>query len=422
MRFLLLLLGLVTAGTLGATEQQPRVCRPVNEQRPQSFDDAINRPSPTYFRLMGFRYARLQQTMAGFEKTSRAMVSLDDDGVLTPAECGDDPGLYATVPIVARNLGLPLNRAIDLTLGAVTGVPLLYGFLLCWRNEKWRSRQMWMFGAWAVVLLLGMLVGDVYAIASAIAAAGIAVGTSVDWSSRSGLLHVLVIGAIASVANLFRSHSGTVALLFVIAIMLVASLRMQRVAVLVAALTVGTLIPLSLMQVVISKRNVELSRMQQAAQVIAGHPFWHSIYVGLGFVNNDSVREMKDEAAVQLVRAKDPMVAYYSPAYEGIMRSAVFSVARHNPKVIAANVLAKAGTILLIVAVVMWPVMSWLRRPLFSRESVPFLLAGAFSSIPGIIAYPAPRYLAGLFGLLAMFIACQACSSREETKVRGAAA
>jgi hypothetical protein len=420
---MLLLLGLLTAGTLGATEQQPRVCRPVGEQRPQSFDDAINRPSPTYFRLMGFRYVRLQQTLAGFEKTSRAMVSLDDDSVLTPAECGDDPGLYASAPMMARSVGLPLNRAVDLTLALATAVPMLYGFLLCWRDPWWRSRRIWMIVAWGAVLLLAVLVGDVYAVAVAIAAAGVAIGTSVDWSSRNGLLHVLAIGVMASVANLFRSHSGTVALLFVLAALFASSLRKQRVAVLVVALVGAAVIPLVLMQVIISKRNVELARMQQANTVVAGHPFWHSIYVGLGFVGNDSVRQMKDEVAVQMVRAQDPAVAYYSPAYEAMMRSAVFSIARSNPKVIVGNVLAKAGTILLIAGVVMWPVMSWLRLPLSSRENVPFLIAGAFSSIPGIIAYPAPRYLAGLLALVIMFLAYQVCAGNTRNEqAKGAAA
>src|SRR5690349_19650568 len=74
---------------LGTAERTYEWCRD-----PAVANRYASRP-PTRLRASGDRYHRLQDTLAGYEKTGVALVALDPDGKsFSSSEISDNPGLY----------------------------------------------------------------------------------------------------------------------------------------------------------------------------------------------------------------------------------------------------------------------------------------------------------------------------------------
>lgn len=421
-KWLLVALCLLCSRAGALDPPQPRVCRPVGEARPASFQSAIDQPVPTHIRLMGFRYVRLQQTVDGFTHTGRTMVSLDDDGVLSPAECGDDPGLYRAVPALVRASGMTVASASDIVLAVCLLLPLVYAGFLFRSDQQWQRKRRPLYAGLILVFVLGFLIGDLYLVSASVAVLGVAVGTRMtDVRSWWTFVHLLVFGALAAIANSFRAHSGTAGLLFVAASIFLASATTRRKAVMLAVMLTGLLAVMTSLHVSLHQRDRFLEESRGGAVVVNGHPFWHTIYVGLGYVNNPQVPALRDSVAVEQVRQVDPSVPYYSGQYERILRSAVFDIALQHPMVILANVIAKSGTIIMIAAVILL-----LRRrsisALWTKASFPWLIAAGFSALAGVLAYPAPRYLAGMLSFLVMYRAVNWAQGRQDPRAIGASA
>src|SRR5205823_5534290 len=71
------------------------------------------------------------------------------------------------------------------------------------------------------------------------------------------------------------------------------------------------------------------------------HPFWHSIYIGLGYLRNSDVPEYRDEVGFAKVQALRPEVAYPSTEYEQVLKRETFNLAKRRPFLILANLLVK---------------------------------------------------------------------------------
>jgi len=401
----------------------PRVCRPVGEPKPASFQAALDRPVPTHLRLMGIRYVRLQQTVEGFASTGRIMVSRDDDGILTPAECGDDPGLFLAAPALMRVTGSSLSSAIDTILLACLFIPLFYAVVLFRFDRQFSHNRKWMLAGLLLVLGIGFAVGDLYLIAASMAAAAVAAASTATAPLRGAELNLIVFGALAGTANAFRAHSGTAAVLFVLVSIAIASLSLRKKLQLAGAILTGLLVIAVSLHVTLRQRDLYLQDSNGGTVVVNGHPFWHTIYVSLGYVNNPQVPALSDASGVDRVRTVDPKVPCYSNAYERILRAAVVEVVVRHPFIILANIFAKTGTIVLIAGMFLIPLRRWTPQPLKSWRNLPWWVATGFSAAAGVLAYPAPRYLSGMLAFLVMFQAARLAEASSRTiRAKGASA
>ena len=82
---------------------------------------------------------------------------------------------------------------------------------------------------------------------------------------------------------------------------------------------------------------------------------WHSIYIGLGFVENDYGIVYDDSVAIEHARRVDPDVTYLGPGYGETLRKLVFDLARDDPGFIVDNVTSKAGLITRDALTRFWP-------------------------------------------------------------------
>lgn len=413
----------VLCGIVSAEAAQPRVCRPVGEARPASFQVALDRPVPTHMKLMGFRYVRLQQAVDGFASTGRIMISRDDDGVFTPSECGDDPGLYLAAPALMRTAGLSLPTAIDVVLLVCLFVPFGYAAILFATDPKWNDKRKWIFMGLLAAFVVAILVGDLYLVSAAMAAGAVAIGLRANPGSKGIEAHLVLFGAMAAIANSFRGHSGTAAILFVLTAIALASGPLRKRLQMAAVLFSGFIMVAISLHVVLHQRDRFLEDKNGVTVVVNGHPFWHTIYVSLGYVNNPQVPALADASGVERVRQVDPSVPYYSDSYERILRSAVLDIVVHHPMVILSNLFAKTGTILLIAGVIVIPLRRRTSEPLWAAENLPFAVAACFSALAGVLAFPAPRYLAGMLAFVIIFGALRlAQKSSPSKRVFGASA
>src|SRR5258708_1989055 len=92
----------------------------------------------------------------------------------------------------------------------------------------------------------------------------------------------------AALANLTRVHAGTPVVLF-LAVLLFAFRAPVRKRVLVAVLVIaGFIVPVAYFQVLVSRRDAALEKISPGYRpVVPHHPLWHTVFCGLGYLNND---------------------------------------------------------------------------------------------------------------------------------------
>ena len=356
----------------------------------------VNWPPLTHFRITPVRWTELVTAARGLRSTNIA---------------GDDPGLSLAVPWLAQELHLRLNFAYDLFSAALLTIGFAasaLGFLALTPALKPRLVAI---AAIAGVVLLAAHIGDVYVILGMLPLA------FVFWvilapRRRSLLLFIVVgaaVGLASPLANLVRSHSGTCLLLFVVVIWGLAH-GTPTAPRLVGLGTVALCFMLSwaFCTKVLAVRDLLFLRnhITKATVINQKHVFWHSVYIGLGYVSNGVVPIYGDEIAVAKVCTIDPNADFASPAYERVLRTATLDLIRTQPGLIGRNLLRKSMRVLLYLLLfgsVGW--VSLLFRSLVWPVDTAFFAAMAINSAVGLLVIPSQQYLFGLITYAVLFSA-----------------
>ena len=123
------------------------------------------------------------------------------------------------------------------------------------------------------------------------------------------------------------------------------------------------------------------------------HLFWHTVYLGLAYLNNPYVPAWRDTAAREYAQKVDPHVVIYGPEYESILENRVKQIFHQDPLFIFYTVTAKLGVLasmlLLCVNFGLWAA---IRRPKGVGVELAFWLSMGFAALPGVIAIPVPQY------------------------------
>lgn len=358
--------------------------------------------------LMPTRAEQLQQTYDGLQQTGRLLVG-SIDGTLLPAGVSDDIGLYLFAPPLARAAGVdPLTAASWLLIGLVIAAGLVgaAGWLLHLRTTVGKAFAVL---ATAALCALALLRGDVYVASVAALVAGVP-WTMRLWQTRAPFARVIpaaiALGAWAGLCNLFRSHSGTTLLVLALVGTLVLLGADRRWKAALAGGLVAGLLAVSLASgLVVQARNAYLAEQPDVLVVErAGHPFWHTAYIGLGYLSNPYGISYSDTVALEEAQRHDPDVVYLSEEYESILRASYFRVAAENPVFFASTIAAKAGVMLaMLLLVAGWavPLAVRSRKPL--AEDLAFAAGTAFSALPGIVATPVIEYLTGFIAMAVLW-------------------
>lgn len=332
-----------------------------------------------------------------------------DGHVFKPAGFTDNVGIYYIVPRIATWLGLDLGGSIDAFLGGMVLLSLAVGmvgaFLL---YRRWSVRCV-AFLMLAGVSLIAWCVGNVYIVYSS------AVIAIVPWcvylyrggSGSPG--HVLVgfaAGIVIGVANFLRSHSGTAVFIFLLPLIL-SYPRADRTkkALLVAVVLLGILLSSMPFRLAVRERDRFLAQNAPGyGDVAARHPFWHSVYIGFGYLSNEYGIRYEDEVAARKVREISPKAGYVSAEYEKILRGEIFRLTLRHPLFVLRTVFAKAGVLFLFFLI--FANLGFLFRKRFPQDRAvenSFFAALAFSALPGILVIPQPGYILGYIAFAALY-------------------
>ncbi len=356
--------------------------------------------------IMSFRLDELAATLQGLHQTGVPLVAASD-GTLRASGFSDDPGLYLFVPIIARLLNLDAYSAYRLfvillvSIGAITGV---LGFFALTKERLPRAYTL----AIAGVLVWGSLrIADVYSVAFAVPFACVPwllAAMRRPWGGRHAGVMLATIGGISYTAHLLRSHAATSLVLFTTLLILQRLSRPARIRAL-AALVLGVALVASSFAGLTAYRDAYLSRaVPNHEPTPIGHPFWHSVYLGLAYLPNPYVSAWDDRVAAAKAAELAPEAPYLSPAYENALMAEYLRVIGGDPLFALRTYGAKLAVVIPRVFVLIglgWFALSRRRPPRFVL--VAFLLAIAFEALPSLVTLPAHRYMLGLYTWSAMF-------------------
>jgi hypothetical protein len=272
-----------------------------------------------------------------------------------PTANGEEPGFAYFVPEIVRFTHADLDHAIDIFLILLLAICFASGTagIFFWLQNT-PSRIAAIIGL-VSILVVTRLVGDIYMAESAIVVAVVPWALYFSRQQKTGtgaLVFGFFVGLAAALANLTRIHAGTPVVLF-LAVLLFAFRASVRKRALVAVLVVaGFIVPVTYFQALVSRRDAVLKKVDPSYKPIAPHhPFWHTVYCGLGYLNNEYGLKIDDETVDSKVRSIKPGVEYLSPEYESIVRTEVFRFAKSHPRFIFETFAAKSGLLFIILLV-----------------------------------------------------------------------
>lgn len=316
-----------------------------------------------------------------------------------PIAVDDDRGGFVYVPLAAhflktRDIGellkwtfilffVPLLVAYPLVLyeitrsvvAAIAAPPILLGHFAFLET----SGFFWM-PAWANLVLLPILLL-----------------VNKHWrQSRFWLLIPLAL--IASFASSVRANAG---LGFMIGALVLIILRVKGWGMRLPMIALLLLAYLSISS--FAMRAIQLQRDEVVGHDFTspypnGHPLWHNVYLGLGYLKNPYGIRIKDPIAAAAARREDPAAAFPTKRYESALRRVYFKTLEHHPTFVAREYLIKAGVVFgsavkwFPFVIVLTPIFLLLGRPRERRRrGVELMLlagAGLVGASTGVLVNP----------------------------------
>ena len=175
---------------------------------------------------------------------------------------------------------------------------------------------------------------------------------------------------------------------------------------------VSGLVPVGLAQnSIVADRDAYLSKEAIAFNhtTTDSHFFWHSVYIGFGFLNNPYGIVYSDGAATNLVKSKYPAIIGSSDvdtdyhAYEHVLKQETLQLAINHPYFVIRTLAAKFGVVMLFVAASFSLGFFYLFRARPKSVDVVFLLGIGFGFLPCLLVMPIPKYALGGFGMAAFY-------------------
>lgn len=341
-----------------------------------------------------------------------------------PVPVGEDVGLFVLVPLLARLLGTdPLSALVVFVLGAALISYLASSFFMC---LLLRDENSYKIPCIVLLLFYGLVllnVGDSYAL-SVFVVPPLALFCCLlqrtyftSYSSTDMYMHVYILaytavfvfGLVASAANTIRGFSALglgLACLGVILFGRIAGPVFRLM--LVIVLAVGILVPRLTINYLVHERDAYIaSQRSDYKPILAQHPLWHNIYIGMGFLANPLGVEYLDRSGVDAISRVDSSFVtdpeeewqFDWAKYEQIMPSVVFSFVLHHLVFVIKTYLAKLGSMLIYLPFGL-PLLLYGRIALRELSLFPILLATA---LPSLVSVPYFKYSAPFCAALLVF-------------------
>lgn len=366
----------------------------------------LGRVHPAPWAIQSGRLNVLQWTLDVLDRGGPILtMAVPGSDQLTAAGVTDDQGLYLIVPWLAHVLGSgdPLNVLRWMALGAFAITIAIYPWLVRQLSGSTlaglASPFLLLIGLWLLPL------GDIYWVSAWAILTLVPVVLLLDrrWP-RAGLAMLCGLLVLASVTSAIRGQAGLPVL---IGAVLVTARRPWRWWMRGGALALCLIAYVSFnlfgMAAVRAERSHQLDGRTLAGETSTSHPFWHTAYVGLGYLPNKWDIRYQDPIGYRDALRINPTVASTGPTYNEILRKRYFELVRSDPwfafrdygaKMIVA--LRPAVPVLLVLAIVgPWLLLVDRRRSRWRRDGLVLGLAGLLGLTSPFLATPLSAYLLG---------------------------
>lgn len=356
--------------------------------------------------IMECRYDALREALAGYEKTGMPFLGYDGVSVKYPG-FGDDQGIYYLIPKIANLFQITLDQAINVFFGGMILFSLLLGFTGSFLLFKRKASR------FIAVLGLGFLsfiaykISDVYIAASSSAVATIPLFVFFikrQTATKPFFAFLFLAGLGLGTLQFVRAHSATAVILFMVFILLTKRLIGKMRLTLFLSLTLGVLISTSFFHILLNSRDSYLLQHESRPAAEKHHIFWHSVYIGLGFIDNPFVDGYRDQVAIEKAKSINPNIQLSSKEYERVLKKEVIAFIIKHPTFFVLNVGAKFGVmaLYLIMFANVGLVLAFFYKKQWQVESA-FWIAMIFSSLFGILVVPYPNYVLGFMAFATLY-------------------
>lgn len=376
--------------------------------------DSSQIANPPLTKLMPIRFQELSEAVAGLERTGVALVSVRGDSLIPTAGYTDDVGMYYLASKLASRFHLSAGTAWDLFFFLIIIPAFVIGFvgMMCILETRLAK----FFGAAMIVVLFVTvyLSGDIYALSPSLTVA--LVPYLIRWSKSDSKMSVkhgvlfLLFGVVIMLAHLIRAHAATALVLtFGVLLFLEKRWQMKEKWISLALIVVGILLVWLFFKTRIAERDAYLSQRQpNYVAPPQAHPFWHNVYIGFGFLENDYGIRYRDQIAYDKAKEISPTVLLLGDEYERILRDEVFALIKKDPLFVVRTVSAKAGVIgfYLLLFMNIGLFCAW-RYGLKWQMELALWAGMLFNTLPGFLAVPYIPYLTGSFAFAVIYGAMQ---------------
>ena len=358
--------------------------------------------------MMGCRYNVLTRSIEPYVQTGVSLLQ-QYEGRLYPAITADDIGMYCIIPKIVHYFGISLNSAIAYFYnGLLFGSLMLgiVGFMLLFRS--WTARAASIIG----LLMLTKFVSepmDVYRIAGTVIMGTVPLllyFVQRNIKSKWFYPFLLYAGLYSGLAHYVRIHSGTpVAILVLVLILFSKTTALSKRIIIIATFAAGFAGSSAYFMYEWHKHVTYVQEKIPDARVDSGaHVFWHQIYIGFGFIENDKDIRYDDHVADMKVQSIRPNTPYPCSASEAILKNEVIKLMKEDYFFVLRTLGAKLGVIfLLFLLFANFGVIATILYPKDWFVELAFLLSLGFSSIPGILTIPHHMYLLGFVAIATMY-------------------
>lgn len=365
-------------------------------------------PLGTVMNVMACRYDQLALLITGLNKINIPFMGHDGQKFI-PCGISDDLGMFYMIPKIVSLFNISLDVALNLFFAILIGIPFVLGVLcFCALYQSYLSR----FCATAGLILImqaAWQAGDVYIAYASSVMASVPLILYFNTSQNLRfykLFAALLLGLFFGFLHAIRSFSCVPSLFFIAVITIGSRWPSSKKMILWLLLSIGVMIiPFYFSLLFKSYEDFVLNNQISTQKIGNKHIFWHSVYIGLGLLNNDLSICYSDECGANKAISIDPTAQYPSIRYEQVMKQEVIRLCKEKTRFIIRTIFAKIGIILYYLCIYgfIFALLIAFFYPKHWCIELAFLIAILVSSLFGVVVMPFFSYLLSLISFSILY-------------------
>lgn len=370
--------------------------------------------------IMGCRYINLGLALAGLDKTGIHLIQYDGKelgplflpNTAFKTAALDDIGMYVLIPKLVKIFNLTLDQGITFFFAGLILLTALIGCIGFFLLYTSLSQRIVSLLSVACLAYYAFLVSDVYIAYFAAVSGVIPLMRYCFQKKRADFFTSICLlwsGLLIGTLQYVRAYSGLASLVFILGAMILHPWTKLQKFFLLVCLGLGIMIPIYYFsRVTDQSREYLAEHVSHQKQLPTVHPFWHTIYLGFGFLNyaNQDGIQWDDTYALKKVQhvLQDPTIGYEHPQYESTLKAEVLNLIKYQSFFVYLTIFAKLGILLLyLIRYVHVGLLAALYLFEYSCSEVALLLSLLSSTIFPLIAIPAEQYAFGFICLAYLY-------------------